>query len=576
MNGIPTVELHGYPPGSPDYQEDNIDGGTDVTPFVTRVSWKHTVRDPFETIDLTLEIPARLLRKVIPGMPRIIRGGRWPQTGFWVVVKVDFGKGPRAVAWGYCARIGTGSSFSGGLVRTQKVQVQCTSWVSLAQKSRLILTADMRTGRDLSGFLFRMQTWQAALSDLMSLFSFDAPGGLLERLFPRLLRFWVPPSLCAPVKAKVKREGPSTGLGAALDEMSDVLGLSGGPRRIGDEVRIVFDAATAKKWAPSRAHQTLPVTGWAINAVQNRTPHGNLWDLFTSTFDGDPNLVEFFPALEPAARETPDAYQSPLPSAMGARPILVYRLKPYQFEPLNLATIRKTDPEANRPMEAERAGLFQDAVSRDSGPDYQWSARQVTDWSVNWADSDRVNGIQVRTPFQPSNEIAKVGIIGEPLLVEEDVLKSGLRFYEAEWPFFPVDVSIENEGTYVQRIDALNEFAFATCGRSEVFATGSFTGAYRPSVQAGHWCTVDFPEPGDDRDNATPKDAEFGLLFRLHAYIEAVTHTVEVIDRKSGATRARSSVEYVRGSGSDDGEPLAPYYGRRYNTEPVGDMTNDD
>ena len=574
------VELHGYPPRSPFYQEDDIDGVTDVTAYVTSLKWTHAVRDPWETINATLQIPIDRVTMTLPGLPNVLGPGlRWPQTGFWIVVsaltitKQNRSPRMRVVAWGVCTSISTGASGGrrDGMVATQRVSLTVASWISSLQRSRMILTANLQTEQDLSGFLYRLQTWQPVLTELMSVFEHREPGGLLAALLPKFARFWVPPTLATPIPERTSPAVGPSGLAAALNEALDILGFLGGVRRIGDEVRVVFDPDTARKWAPSRHGQVLSVPGWAINAIANRVPHGNAWDLISSTFEADPNLVELFPDVEFAEDEPPGPHPSPLPGAYGFRPILVYRLKPYQFDPLNLATVRQFDPEANRPMEAERADLFQDVVSRDTWGMYEWTAAQVTDWQIGWSDSERINATQVRTPYQPENEIAQVGIIGEPMLFEEGIRKHGLRWYEGEWPFFPVGTDPEQESTYTQRIDALNEYAFASCGRSEVFGSGSFTGEARPEARAGNWITVDFPNQNSVTGTAEPFDQQSWIVFRLHAYAESVTTSVDVVDR-DGNYKARTTVQYVRASGNKDGEPLAPYYGRRYNVTPVSDL----
>ena len=70
--GVPKVCFHGFM--EDDYNESgswgksNIDKETDVTDFVTNLSFTHSVNAPWESIQLTVEIPQSQVHTVIPGV----------------------------------------------------------------------------------------------------------------------------------------------------------------------------------------------------------------------------------------------------------------------------------------------------------------------------------------------------------------------------------------------------------------------------------------------------------------------------------------------------------------------------
>lgn len=561
---MPRVELHGYTPDGAAagfYRSHDIDRITDLTPFVLSLSWTHSVKPPWETITLTCEIPVRYWSSIIPGepIPAEQKGGkttrsRQPRTGFWVVVKVPTAKGYKAVAWGRAVTlavgVGVGGQKSPGGLKTARTTIVCASWLSLLQNSRLLLSPGMPS--EVEGFIYRLQNWGPVLSELMKIFGSKYPGEMFTRLWAKLVRIWLPPTLGGEVA--FASDG-STGADFST------LPLTGGgkPLFIGDEIPVVHNEETADQFCPARKDQIRPVVGWAINATGSRIPSGSMWDVFASTFIADPNLVELFPSLEDS-----DSGGMALPKTLGTQPVLIYRLKPYLLDPIDKATAQRVAPGAREPS-AQTAGLFQDPINRTPGKAggyasdwYTWTTTEITNWRLRWEDSERVNATTVRTPVQPRTAAATHGVLGTPVYDPEDVQKHGLRFYEGEWPFFPTSPSESDTSTLADNLDALIEFAWVCVGESHVFAVGEFTGVYKPRVRAGHWIVIDFPTPGSKEDEGAPEDLDHWPFYRFNAYIESVTHTVDLADPDTGVVRGRTTVSFARGSSGEDGNPISP------------------
>ena len=561
---IPTVEFHGYTPqgaAAGFYKSHDIDRVTDVTPWVQAVTWTNAVASPWETIQLTLEIPIRYWSVVLPGtpIPGDERKGRQttrrqPRTGFWVVVRTATGNGLKTVAWGRAATIsvgmGVGTGKNPGTRKTVRTVIMCTSWLSMLQNSRLMLSPGMPS--EVEGFIYRLQNWGSVLSELMKVFGSKYPGTMLTALWKKVVRIWLPPTLGGEVA--FASDG-STGADFATLPMTG----GGKPLVIGEEIPVVHDADTARQFAPGRIDQTRPVVGWAINAIGSRIPSGSLWDIFASTFVADPNLVEIFPSLEDS-----DAGGMALPKTLGVQPVLIYRLKPYLLDPIDKDTAQRVAPGARTPS-AETAGLFQDPVSTVAsglgGFDpawYRYTTDEVTSWRLRWEDSERVNASTVRTPVQPRSATAAHGILGTPIYDPDDIQKNGMRFYEADWPFFPTSPAESDLSTLGDNLDALIEFGWVCVGASSEFANGELVGLYKPRLRAGHWLQFDLPTPDSDREEGLPEDLAVWPFYRLHGYIESVTHTVEIVDPKNRTVRARTSVTLARVSSGEDGNPVSP------------------
>ena len=262
-----TVELHGFtsrvtPPvpgqvvSARREVAGDIDGPTDVTRFVSFVRWTHSVRAPWETIDLTLSIPRRFIGQVLPGA--LFESGdrtwRQPRPGFWVVVRYE----GTAVAWGRADTVRYSVSTAGrarGMVSTQDVSIRCSSWLELLQRSRVLLAPALRS--ELDGFIYRAQSWGATLSTALQAFSYK-PGGLFQAMWQQMVRVQIPATLT-----------PNS-----LDAVT-----------IGDEIPIAHDAASVATYAPARGPQHLDVEGVNINAIGSQAvPNGTIWDTFATTF----------------------------------------------------------------------------------------------------------------------------------------------------------------------------------------------------------------------------------------------------------------------------------------------------
>lgn len=531
---MPRVEIHGHTAGGAERfkYESTVDGRYDVTPFVRSVRWSHKTAAPWETMIVELELPMRHWRDILPGRLVSRAGGRpvrAPETGFWVVL---WGPNPNAPSgsetalhWGRCISIVLGVMLSdAGLVESLPVTLECESWLSLLQKSRIALSAGRGWGRD--GFVFALKTWSRRVKDLLKSLGVEEPGSIFASVWRTLVKVSLPNSL--------------------------VGGKDGQPRPIGEAIPLCFDADTVGKHAPLRLPQQKSVVGYAINTFSAYIPSGNLWDWLSQSFLADPNMVELFPSLEWPCYVAPegDAEGVPLTTELslalgGAQPVLLYRMKPLQLVPVEheaLSRLLKDSEAGARTVPqtaAEDLGIFQKAVDPSPSVGVRWysfARGEVFDFRPQWSDADRINGVSVQGPLQPQTQIEMHGLLGSPQVNTLSVEPHGLRWYKIDWPFLPAvvpDGDPEGRDTLHKRLTALAELGYMMLGGGEHYCGGSLATLYKPWIKAGHWIDVEISE--------TP-----GMY--LTAYLDDVTHDVVVAGDK---VTARTSLRFSRGTLND-------------------------
>lgn len=573
--GMPTVEFHGYTPAGAGkhYGSSDIDAPVDATPFVTRLAWTQSVNAPWETITLDMRVPRRLWLDLFPG-PKV-QGGRTPQTGFWVVVREPGTN--TALAWGRCVKLSTGFGADEiGRVETVPVRVECASWLSLLERTRLLL-APAPAALEARGFVYKMQSWAPQIKALLEGVADQIPGNAFAKLW--------------------EGNGRGDGIVALTVPTSLVSGEDGAPLEIGDQIPLIYTSARAQQYAPQRynCHKTVP--GQAIRAMGAAIPYANLWDWLRNTFQGDPALVELFPALEypdaPQRRPrgllalgegnvanaeiaagagdvipldadgnpyVPDTAQAERRSTQlaqalgGAMPVLIYRLRPFLRFPISQesalagAAQSRDEGDANlRPgvPASETIGAFQDPVEVLPAYGVGWYnffPDEIVRVRLVWSEDDRVTGVFVRSPLQPQTQVAVYGWLGTPVIARGELRKHGLRMYDVDWPFLPAtllesaaDVQI---ATPTAALDALIEAAYVCLGDGQRFARGEMQTIYKPWTKAGMWFRAQFVDITEG--NADPSQT-------LDAYAETVTHEITV-DAQTGAVQARTTVAFARGS----------------------------
>jgi hypothetical protein len=528
---MPVVELHGY-------RGVDVPGPLDVTAYVSDLSWTHSTARPWETIDLALNLPIDLWQAMLPGLPAN-SPDRTPSTGFWVVVKTPNSRGSlSAVAWGRATRVRVGLSVvaTSGHQSIQPVRIACESWLSTLSKSRVLLAAsDNAWGKP--GFVYKMQSWGPALKALLRSMGERNPGTILDALWREIVRVTVPDT------------------------------LAGADLTLGQQVPVVFDQDSADASTPMRKLQHKDVPGYAINAFGSVLPQSTIWQWLESTFGADPSLVELFPSLEfpsflaPKGSEgngadNAEPVYTQVGKALGAQPVLIYRLRPVLLEGITQAAVSRAvqaathNPAAQVAVPAsQQIGTFQVPISEEPGVPVDWydfPADEIRGLPlIEWSDDDRCNMVYSDTPIQPKTQIALHGILGTPIVDADDVARHGLRIYEAAWPFLPATIPDDEPAgreTLSRRLDSLIEYTWVAAAKGETYARGQFSSVYKPWVKAGMYGTAEI------RQGQKPKILTF--------YIDSVTHSVHV--DAEGAIDRISEVHYSRGVLSPIGVFISP------------------
>ena len=204
----------------------------------------------------------------------------------------------------------------------------------------------------------------------------------------------------------------------------------------------------------------------------------------------------------------------------GSMPVLLYRMKPKMFRPINQEELTNTIRQQNRgglseeelyrvvasvPASqrlgtnqwAECVQLYPNCAFPNGNPNWLWYTHDANEmYRLNYVldDSTRVNGMYTKTPIQPNSQMELHGLIGEILVDNRSVTKSGLRMKTIDWPFFPAGLTNDVSKSRLQtKIEALNEELYAITGQVHTFGDATVEVAYKPWIKAGHWTTGMFP-----------------------------------------------------------------------------------
>ena len=640
------VELHGYnrEGASTGYEFDTVDKGMDVTHYVTSVSWTNAVKPPWETMDLTLKMPFRHWRHILPGvaLERVEEGYslRSPGPGFWVVLKfLDRGGTWRTVAWGRATRLSTGIDGSTRKIRSKPLQIHCDSWLSALSQSRIAVTpaygkssySALGTSLQGTGFFYSIKDWEKLLRPLLGGAFTRLPGSVLEELWGHMAALFLPNTLLGKTgelydydpdeEARLSDEYQKE-MEAAMsedvesgDEDADAVfskkaeeitaryeerveanrkssfvgAVASHPSTYAEQIPVVWDKETALAHAPQRVLQTARVPGSAVQAFANATPRGSIWSWLQATFAPEASLIEAFPSLEiptgnpvadgkreisledggdtrqlPATDTIPN--QTELGAALGAQPVLMYRMRPTHILPLTRKVLREAWEErkarsasvwperyeiiikAMTEYVANKTGLrttygldpIEPANPYQSAPQV-FLQDEVHDWNIAWDDVDRVNGVNVRLPYEPDGgQVETYGLWAEPFLSFADAVKHGLRLVDIDWPFkLP-----GNEAGLRDRGTAFTDLAYhmLACEDPQFFGTVTAKTEINPWVRPGNWTLLEAP-----KELRLSTDYTAAVV----GYVESVTNTIQVRNPEKGIVEGSTSLRLSRAGFQD-------------------------
>jgi len=553
--------------------------------LLTSVAWSDSVSPPWGGITLTV-------KEGFHGLG----AGNIPAAGDWVVLREKEG-GP-ALQWGHVPDWGItlhGSGPSGALT-AEPATVQVETWLMFLRRVQVYAALGTRGGQSL-GTLFGREYWSSVA---------DA---LIQTMAPKVKGVPVPvgigSALAAVVRAIAKAIVPAS-LGG--ESLSDVV------RVAWDDATALQWCGDPKHERHGSAGRTVPVIKGlslsGLSTLMSGFGGTTALDMIQGTFSADPMMMEMFPSLEdPGAGEaiapmsqpldpdkfaramqdstlgdpgsrltvsdgfkfptdpdlinttpaTPPATTDALPSKtakiLKRNPVLIYRMRPWQVEPMSVFAarlreigVRHLDPTLFE-IPTWNAGLAIDVPADD-----------IESLHIAQSDEERVNVTTIGMSFLgdnaakffesaglpiylnvPKTAVAKFfeGVGGLPRgLAPNTGLRSpapveieGARVFAINWPFLPPVDKVNKIArgrwfAHMHTVALLGYHFMQTSNRR--FSTGVASCRQRLDVRSGE--IIRFHIGGGSRP--------------LHAYVEMVQHSRSL---NGAIVDARTEVTYSRG-----------------------------
>lgn len=475
------VEIHGHRAHDLDHK-----GGVDVTQFVSSLEWMDSVQPPWNTCSLQLQIPAELLASVLPG--KVANAADTPddkwdlrhiRPGAWVVIRLQDSSAVLrypAVAFCYISDISIGFGQlaglrgGGGPTNATPVMIKGVSWLTAVGQSNIRIAGSAETQAD--GSIYTLETWSEVLRTVLQNAANENLGVCLQALWQQV---------------------------GALKVPNTLLPASSGSPDFRAQVPIVYDEHTANLFARDRVGAMHPTFGAALRSLPAFLPQSPVWAWLNRTFVPDEDIVELFPSLEwpweidhsggdypgsaagthatttnpaglrgatptpsptgEAGRTDPRASEyssrgtvhlSQLGSVLGgAQPVIVYRFKPFQLEPINQKAVQRSrhifaSPDADdiKPT-SERLGIFQTPIKpqlthAQSARRYVFDPSEIISMSdAKVSDAARVNLVFARNFLNDGQDAVRLySHTGNAVLCRPaEFLRYGLHASEPTWPF---------------------------------------------------------------------------------------------------------------------------------------------
>jgi uncharacterized repeat protein (TIGR02543 family) len=588
MKSFRAVEFHRHERNKPVYFFDDV----------VSLQWSSSISPPHGQAVIVLTLPLNQFDLVLPGD--------------WVVVRDNTG---RTVFLGRTMNTNDGINVAdNGAIISQLVTVQVESWLDFLNRVQ-IFAPDGDLGES-SGTLFTIPDWSKITESILTEQVGGKLGQALERLFQALALVKLPTSL-------------------------------GGGGLLKDVISVVYDDDSRAHYAPDMVVESLPNVGMFPTHLGFQTVRSTVYQMLRSIFVPEPNLIELFAHLSPRDEDLPRASESgpsevdvtrpvtqgPLrvdltiaqgsppgtgrsdiretdttadflvnaapetPSRKGnnslveylkARPVLIYRVKPWRTKPL----YRSIFSAVNDTRRGEAGYLSSEYLVDVKNPQDplagDWGQQQILEGIFNTVTWDKsyftivpknrtVALARTRTDDARMNcSFADLSIIGEvealrqsglPIRLEEEIWRHGLRVGNVTWPFVitPGDPTRINNFIMYLRSIAVQMMQFYH--RGHVFGSGTvnIAGAERLAnfdyIPGPRNRTADYPkgEPAEFGDKFIwPLQAghPFGIPISnkpFAAYAESVFTSIDVRDTK---IVGNIQITYSRGLFGEDEDPM--------------------
>jgi hypothetical protein len=445
-------------------------GSFELFPYTVRASWERGCNNQdWGHISVTVAIPFDDMLAASPLLP---------EPGDWLTVSNE----GVCVAWGNVVsapKPGLSSQESGG-DESIEITITAESWLSFLARSQIFVGAGVTAS---IGTLYTLKDWSARLMAFSTIVE-GKLGSLLTELLRTLVIMRLPPSL--------------------------------NTCQIGQGVKVIHDEGSCFD-AFKKPYAIDAVKGWKLPSADQFYPSGaDLVGLLTGTFVPDTSFVEFFEDIVPLEHiNNPTA----LGRALGAQPILVYRIRPWREESVESFVSSSPDDPGFSLKEYSKSTWNQA---------YDFVASSVHDIpETDRNDGERVNAVTVGLPNQPDTPLRFWDKAGLPLVDKLDVSRHGFRLKQVQWPFFPVSDKT-NQMTLIGGMRLIATLSAMMFMRQERFGSGNLDLDWMWWIRPGYAFSV--------TNKNVPRIPVFS------AYAEHVTQTIEVVDTAiTGSTRIRFS-----------------------------------
>ena len=549
MAALPTIEVHRHREA------------TRVLPDITTItsfSYSATANGS-EGFNFTFKAP-------VSDHPTRVR------VGDWVVLR----DGNLTVrAWGHVDSVTGGyAARENGPIVTMPVTVSASSWLDMLQKCKLYVPKGDTQTLGTMMFLF---DWQAIWLEVLNTEYSGSIGAALTVLHRKVARVKLPESL--------------------------------GGEFLGDAVPVVHNQQTQARWAPRRAIDPVAsCNAGGVTQLRGDFFESSVRELYFSSFVPDSHLIELFPSLEdmgdgnydaPTTSDVPS--DSALSRALGRRPVLIYRLRPFRtralkdaaitfsnwnlnddpdarlraaaasLDPLRIATEAVGATKARAAHEANNAAaqrqlgvlqkIFTEVTWDTSDPNrvVEVPPRMVRKVVMNWSDDRRVNCTSINISADANNGLEAHHALALPITQPQSLVEHGCRVTKPNWPF----VFSRNHGDWYSYMRSVAAQLMQFEQNAHAMAQGTISLDYGDAVSV-----VEDPVKGQTVFSPQ-RPLPVGEILLLTApatehfycYINAVSHEYTV--RPNGADTASSTVQYTRGlygmEGARDADvPLKP------------------
>jgi hypothetical protein len=392
-----------------------------------------------------------------------------------------------------------------GVLTNSPYSVAVQGWFDFLSRTRLHVFETQT--RPSEGTLFSIIEWHAIMAQLNSMHKSSA-GMMLQYMLQQLLRIRLPESL--------------------------------GGGWLYEQVPLVHDAATAALYAPEFA-DIEPVDygdlmpNITLNAFNNRST--DIGSFLTNMFVPEPMLIELFPYLSYAGARAVPGVGSPVVSGpagtaaipagslpatgsdalsniLGARPVIVYRVKPFRVNPLYSAAVSKisyTDENPEYGLFSEHASVYsqplkatlqaariaarnattKQLVDQNYFKQVTFNPETIVPLPYHYitsvtrqrSDADRVNASSINAgPPDTSSQIS-VGAFepyGLPITQKDQIEKHGLRLRLPTWPFYAPNATPPQDLIAFYRAVAAQVMQFYQTGH--LYETGTMTAHFTHAV----------------------------------------------------------------------------------------------